>query len=125
MRKIKEFQDTKTMTKDEAINEVKKFFRGNKKFIEQATMLIFSTQDFEKIAKMEINKRTWSWENFLRLDINNNYGYKSFCYRKGNKNNTSSDLMEGNKTSDIDEYVLNIYNYNPPPLKHEEYRYNL
>lgn len=106
MNKCKEFQEIETMTKNEAINEVKLFFKGNKKFIEQAMMLIFSAQDFEKIRKMEFNKDNWNWEKFLSLQIDTKSSIKTLCYRKGNKKYAPTEKSRGNETSHLDEYVF-------------------
>lgn len=105
----KEFKEVESMTKEEAVNEVKAFFKGNKKFIEQAIFLIYSTHHFEKIESLEIAKDDWNWEKYLSISIYSNTGFKSFCYRKGNKKYAPTVEREGNKTSDIDGFKLTVF----------------
>lgn len=107
----KEFQEVELMTKEEAISEVKAFFKGNKKFIEQAILLIYSTHYFEKLGNLEITKDDWNWEKYLSITIYSEAGFKHFCYRKGNKKyaSTINSVLEGNKTADIDGFKLSVY----------------
>lgn len=105
----KVFEEIEIMTKDNSINEVKKFFKGNKKFIEQAILLIYSTHHFEKINKLQLINDNWNWEKLFSISIDTQTGFKQFCYRKGNKKYAPSAEREGNKTYDIDEFRLTIY----------------
>lgn len=107
--KEKEFKEVESMTKDEAITEIKKFFKGNKKFIEHALVLIYSTHGFVKLNSIKISTDNWNWEKFLSITIDSKLGFKQLYYRKGNKKYASPKIIEGNKTHDIDEYVLTIY----------------
>lgn len=97
------------MTREEAINEIEDFFKGNKKFIEQVILLIYSTHHFEKISTMKIIKNNWNWEKLLSITINTQTGIKEFYYRKGNKKYAPNAQREGNNTYDIDEFNINIY----------------
>ncbi|MFE7152559.1 hypothetical protein, partial [Heyndrickxia sporothermodurans] len=65
--KEKEFEETKMMSKEDAVNEIKDFFKGNKKFIEQATLMIYSTHHFEKLNRMQLIKDSWNWEKLLNI----------------------------------------------------------
>lgn len=109
MDKVKEFEEVEMMAKEDAINEIKEFFKGNKKFIEQAILLIYSTHHFEKINKLQFIKDNWNWEKLLSISIDTKTGFKQFYYRKGNKKYAPNDERDGNKTYDIDEFSLTIY----------------
>lgn len=109
MDKEKEFKEVNMMTKEEAINEINEFFKGNNKFVEQAIFLIYSTHHFEKISRLQFIKDNWNWEKLLNISIDTKTGFKQFCYRKGNKKYATSPKRKGNNTFDIDECVLTVY----------------
>ncbi|UII56682.1 hypothetical protein LS684_04245 [Cytobacillus spongiae] len=107
-----EFEDSVSMTKEDAIEAIKKFFKGNKKFIDLASSIILSTHHFNKLNSMDFQTENWNWEKFMKISIDTEIGFKHFCYRKGNKKyapgNVRADL-EGNNTHEIDEFNLVIY----------------
>ncbi len=109
MDKVKDFEEVELMTKEEAIYEIKEFFKGNKKFVEHAIFLIYSTHHFEKINKLQLISDNWNWDKLLSITIDTQTGFKQFSYRKGNKKYAPSAEREGNRTSDINGYILTIY----------------
>lgn len=111
MRKDKEkrFEEIESMTKEETISEIKKFFKGNKKFIEQSLVLVYSSHDFVKLNAITFITDSWNWEKFMSISIDTKSGFKNLYYRKGNKKYTPSDDRKGNTTHDIDEYGVTIY----------------
>lgn len=121
-----EFEDIVSMTKEEAIKEVKRFFKGNKKLIGLASSIILSTHHFTKLNSMNFCTDNWNWEKFMRISIDTEIGFKQFGYRKGNKkyapDKVKSDL-EGNKTHNIDEFYLSIYY--KENQKMEDYTFNI
>jgi hypothetical protein len=104
-------EETQVMSKEEAINEVKKVFKGNKKFISFCEVMIASTPDFLGINDYEIQINNWNWEKFLRLSIQTKTGFKMFFYRKGNKKYAPENVRieGGNKTSEIHDYTITTY----------------
>lgn len=120
------------MTKQEAIAEVKKIFRGNKRFISYCKVMIASTDNFVGIESTDIQKENWNWEKILRLTIQfgfhdedgtyRNYGFKTINYRKGNKKYAPGKLPSGkhNSTSDIHEFNYYTIKVN----KTEEFRWD-
>ncbi|MBB6452017.1 hypothetical protein HNQ94_000438 [Salirhabdus euzebyi] len=109
MDKKKEFDEVEVMSKGEAISEIREFFKGNKKFLDQATLFILSSHHFQKISSMVIHKDNWNWEKFLQICIDTDLGFKHFYYRKGNKKYAPSENRNGNNTHDIHEYGITVY----------------
>lgn len=107
MKKDKEYEES--MTKEEAVNEIKRFFKGNKKFIDQVVLLIYSTHNFEKINSLRTIEDDWNWEKFLMVSIDTKNGSKHFYYRKGNKKFAPNDRYKGNDTHEIEEYGINVH----------------
>ena len=121
----KKFDQIESMSKEEAIREIKSFFKGNKKFIDRASMLIYSSNDFEKISSMKIERDNWNWEKFLAISIYTKSGFKNLWYRKGNKKYGPENAKPGqyyNKTSEIEEFCLAVHNSETGNL--EEYTLN-
>ena len=63
---------------------------------------------------MKINRDNWDWEKLLLLTIDTEFGFKQFCYRKGNKKYGFSTEKEENgriynQTSEIEDSRLTIY----------------
>lgn len=104
-------EDVKVMSKEEAIKEVKKLFKGNKKFISFCEVLIASTPDFLNIDSHEIQLDNWNWEKYLHITINTKSGFKQLSYRKGNKKYSPENSLTGksNKTSEIHDYSIRTY----------------
>ncbi|RRJ54852.1 hypothetical protein EHV15_35350 [Paenibacillus oralis] len=104
------FEEIESMTKEEAINELNKFFKGNKKFLEFASLMIKSTHGFLKINFMNKQIDTWNWEKLLGISISTKIGFKQLYYRKGNEKYKKTDArLDGNETHEIDGYRLTIY----------------
>lgn len=107
-----EFKNVGSMTKEEAIEHIEKHFKGNKKFIDQTKVFVYSTHGFIKINSMNLQTDNWNWEKFMSITVDTELGFKNFYYRKGNKKyspeNVSSDL-KGNKTHDINEFAISVY----------------
>lgn len=106
-------KETKVMSKEEAIQEVKRMFKGNKKFISYCEVVIASTSDFVGITNCTIEINNWNWEKFLSLNIKTNLGWKHVTYRKGNKKYSPENLRtnEGNATSELNEYIFTTYTH--------------
>lgn len=104
-------EETIKMTKQEAIDEVKKIFKGNKNFISYCEVMIASTNGFIGISSYDIQKNNYNWEKLLRLTIDTEQGFKVIFYRKGNKRYSpeKSRSTGGNKTSNIHDYIITTY----------------
>ncbi|CAM4108414.1 hypothetical protein [Mesobacillus thioparans] len=103
--------ETRVMSKEEAIKEVKRVFKGNKKYISFCEVMIASSPDFLGINKHEIILNNWNWEKFLSLSIQTKSGFKMIYYRKGNKKYAPANVFkgDGNKTSEIHDYSITTY----------------
>ncbi len=124
MDQKKEFKDVDLMTKEDAIKEVKRFFKGNKKFIDMAVSIILSTHHFEKLDSLELMSNNWNWEKFMKITLDTKTGFKQFYYRKGNPKYAPGNVaphLEGNKTFDIDGFRIVIYE--TKTSKAEEYEF--
>ncbi|WP_103110981.1 hypothetical protein [Brevibacillus reuszeri] len=107
------FEEIDSMTKEDAVIASKKFFKGNKKFLDYAIMLIYSTHGFIKVSSMTRNIDTFNWEKLLSISIDTEKGFKQFYYRKGNKKYRKTDNRpDGNETHEIEGYRLIIYDSN-------------
>lgn len=102
----KEFADIDSMSKEEVITEIKSFFKGNKKFIDKAIVLIYSTRNFKKIISLRYQTDNFDWEKYMSINIDAEQGWKMLLYRKGNKKYAATADGRGNKTSDIDEFSI-------------------
>lgn len=104
-------EETKVMSKEEAIKEVKKLFKGNKKFISFCEVMIASTPDFLNIDSHDIQQDNWNWEKLLHITINTKSGFKQLTYRKGNKRYSPENSLtdRSNITSEIHDYSLRTY----------------
>lgn len=103
------------LSKGEAMQQVKKFFKGNKKFIEQVEILIASTDRFVGVEEdsFQMDKNNFRWDKFFKVRICFEYwnegckkfmiGYKVFYYRKGNEKYKSH-----NQTAEIHDYQVSI-----------------
>lgn len=112
MQKVKDkaFEDVESMSKEEAIAEIKKHFKGNRRFIDQATLLIYSSHDFIKLNSFTFEVNSWNWQKYMLVSFSTKSGFKMLFSRKGNKRYArSSDRVRGNVTSDIDESKVVIY----------------
>lgn len=112
--KEKKYEQIELMSKEEAVREIEKFFKGNKKFIEQASIIIYSSHNFQKISSMKIIRDNWNWEKLLQLTLDTEFGFKHFCYRKGNKKygyrpENEENERRYNQTSEIEDFILTIY----------------
>jgi len=112
MYEKKEFKDIETMTKEEAVDEVNAFFKGNTKFIDQAKTLIYSTHGFLKIHQMRLGIDFMDWEKCMFLWIDTKFGNKHLAYDKG---------RTGSDTHGIDSYEVVIYDRDT--MEKEEFHY--
>jgi hypothetical protein len=110
-------EELRVMSKQEAIDEVKKVFKGNKKFISFCEVMIASTDNFVGISRTTVETNNYRWEKFLTLSIDFTYckqghknelpGFKTIHYRKGSKRNPEfHDFIISTYTGEISEIKM-------------------
>jgi hypothetical protein len=102
------------ITKDEAITEIKKYFKGNRKFINYCEIILATTfTDGEPISiTLKKDGDNWNWEKILGFTLSYKEGFKMIHFRKGNMKYAPDNVaayLEGNTTSDIHEYSITNY----------------
>lgn len=105
-----EFNKLEFADKESTIDEIKKIFKGNIKFINYAKVLIYSTENFIQFSSFKYLDDTWDWEKLLIINIRTTNGFKMLIYRKGNEKYKPSWNKKGNDTWDVNEYKVFIHN---------------
>jgi hypothetical protein len=102
------------ITKDQALIEVKEYFKGNKKFINYCELILATTFIDDEPISITLKKdgNNWNWKKILGFTLSYKEGFKMLHFRKGNEKYSPSNVaahLEGNKTSDIHEFSITNY----------------
>ncbi|MFD2681190.1 hypothetical protein [Bacillus seohaeanensis] len=100
--------------KNQALIEVKKYFKGNKRFINYCEIILASTFIGDEPISISLKKDgdNWNWEKILGFTLSYKEGFKMIHYRRGNKKYSKDSVaphLEGNTTSDIHEFSITNY----------------